>query len=983
MTPQTREEIGHLRALMARHRLTDSESRWLEPVLAVFGHAPSRLGPGKGGPTRYKLVIRPTDSIWPVKLAEICTGDAARYRELEPDNRGLMRESGGWRGLVAGDEIVFPASWSEDQIDRARSTFDVRPPRRGPGQKQESDSEGERAKRISGRRARAIYALLTRRVDLWEKLYQPSADSDDGGDSTLRTMLLAIGSDPVTGQSVGSANLTLCVDQYRTDVARRLVLFRAYMDVLCGEDFRLNQEDFLGRGGDLSGRGDYQGCGAANPIYVPGDTEGGELPDSGESANGRVMVLLFSPGSRVEAELWPCPSVEEDTTGCRRRFWADVEERRRPGTDGKPRRYGDGASCMACRFYERLVQASPCERPRLESGRPQYFFAIPEEAGSEGMLVVRGGDQSELRRLAMNAATPEEGGRGYFDLEGFGADPRASFELLSKDGRAVSRFVPDWDVVPIDRGSSADVGSSAGRAWPEESFQQMVFLQVNVLRLEHQPGHEACGYQPYLGADVRLRMGDSDLAPVLVLGGRATFALKPSVGEYVTVRILTKDATYHPMEALYLYEGRGRFRRWGTSKSDFGPAQGWYSGGWLWGAMYPNLAGFDAVSLVEVKAYVSPLSDVSNRVRDVISAAVSFQVDIVKETEAAENIHVVAYPPVDFGAAAPRFEKRPVDPGARVVCFELAGPADMVPKVIVTSWPFELAARFDPTAFRSSFLVFFHPSIGQGAASYPGPYPYSRGYLWHCGLKYLGYRGIDPIRDIYDAKGLIHQVAAAGRRLAVVMPVHKLGHQPEIGRFAEPEFVGEILHEIHAWWMRAIEHYSDPTPPSSCALAAFSNGNEAMAPFLDRGAGHPFCDRHVLEVYALDPPSTTGAMDAIIRATDRWMQRVGPDRRFRLYSQEPANGAFMRFRRNPNDPMPTAPFVLPRDDFESLMSSVEATRSVVVTPAASLASAADQVDPQPKSRRYGYWDAHAIIPATMVVDALRRSQFPSDLTELE
>src|SRR5262245_56516389 len=69
---------------------------------------------------QYRLVIRPTDSIWPVKLAEICTLNANRYVELEPVNAHLMYGPRQWRDLKAGDEIHLPPAWTARERQRGR-----------------------------------------------------------------------------------------------------------------------------------------------------------------------------------------------------------------------------------------------------------------------------------------------------------------------------------------------------------------------------------------------------------------------------------------------------------------------------------------------------------------------------------------------------------------------------------------------------------------------------------------------------------------------------------------------------------------------------------------------------------------------------------------------------------------------------------------------------------------------------------------------
>lgn len=73
------------------------------------------------------------------------------------------------------------------------------------------------------------------------------------------------------------------------------------------------------------------------------------------------MVLIFRQGSRVDPAKWPCPRVAEGTAGCRKRFWSDGEARRSRRLPDKERKYEIDRQTFACRFYDRMVSASPCE----------------------------------------------------------------------------------------------------------------------------------------------------------------------------------------------------------------------------------------------------------------------------------------------------------------------------------------------------------------------------------------------------------------------------------------------------------------------------------------------------------------------------------------------------------------------------------------------------------------------------------------------
>jgi Putative peptidoglycan binding domain len=225
-------------------------------------------------------------------------------------------------------------------------------------------------KALAGRRAQAIYGLLTRDVKLWETLYTTriGGGGDAWGHDAINSMLVALGysgSDAVRGfqQSEGLAADGDAGPKTRTK------LFADYMDKLCGDLTLDKAADFLA-GTDANGKGDVQGCGEFNPLLLFSETEEGEFAkpanakkrNQENAPNRRVMVLLFRPGTQVTAEKWPCPRAAEGVAGCRKRFWSDGEKRRSTHLADQRRSFDQSKDTFACRFYDRLSQLSPCER---------------------------------------------------------------------------------------------------------------------------------------------------------------------------------------------------------------------------------------------------------------------------------------------------------------------------------------------------------------------------------------------------------------------------------------------------------------------------------------------------------------------------------------------------------------------------------------------------------------------------------------------
>jgi hypothetical protein len=232
--------------------------------------------------------------------------------------------------------------------------------------------EDEFNKQLSGRRATAIYALLTRRTDLWEELFSQPLANDNWGEPAIRTIQLHLGLE-ATGKA---------------DKNARKALFGAYMESLCtirdnagdilkgeaGDPVILildKDKDFLGQGKDKAGKADFQGCSEFNPVSIFSKAEAQQFAAAADKTarnkengpNRRVVALLFRVGSKVDPARWPCPRAKEGTAACRKRFWSDGDKRR--SNQAQRREHEKTKDTFACRFYDRLANSSPCERQLL------------------------------------------------------------------------------------------------------------------------------------------------------------------------------------------------------------------------------------------------------------------------------------------------------------------------------------------------------------------------------------------------------------------------------------------------------------------------------------------------------------------------------------------------------------------------------------------------------------------------------------------
>ena len=233
-------------------------------------------------------------------------------------------------------------------------------------------------KKLSGRRAKAIYGVFTRDTALWEALYTNSeGTSDDWKLDHVQIMLGALGFPPGNTNGQNTAQTQQAVKDFQSkngespsgnaDAATRAKIFKAYMDVLC--PVTLAKSEFLSGGTGAGGKADYQGCSEFNPLMIFSATENQKFSASGDKTqrnaenqiNRRVLGLFFRPGTKIDTSHWPCPTTAEGHSACTHRFWADAPKRRQ--NQEKRRTYSDDADTFACRFYERLVQFSPCEVP--------------------------------------------------------------------------------------------------------------------------------------------------------------------------------------------------------------------------------------------------------------------------------------------------------------------------------------------------------------------------------------------------------------------------------------------------------------------------------------------------------------------------------------------------------------------------------------------------------------------------------------------
>ena len=292
-------------------------------------------------------------------------------------------------------------------------------------------------KKLSGRRALAVYGVLIRDVDLWDELF---LDSVNGGDrwgvKAIQTMLsvsLLRGPDgepvdppedpfytgPIDGGKTPATykqtkEAVLAYEASRDDpknpgkklpqgfppsTAVRKKMYAEYMDVLChdaslgkdptgksiGKRFQLNKAtDFIARNADGKKlKGDVQGCGDFNPTFrlakakedlAAHDKVLAQVRNDLYLVDRRVIAYVFRQGTKIDPKQWPCPRARDGIHDCTLRFWSDGDKRRRPGPDD--RTFGENMIILELDSSNNLTVHPVEETGNLMACRFYHQFAV-------------------------------------------------------------------------------------------------------------------------------------------------------------------------------------------------------------------------------------------------------------------------------------------------------------------------------------------------------------------------------------------------------------------------------------------------------------------------------------------------------------------------------------------------------------------------------------------------------------------------------
>ena len=285
------------------------------------------------------------------------------------------------------DEMLLLANLIKDHTRKDPATKSTQPPPISIFGHADPVGRDDYNKFLSGRRAAAVYGMLTRRDEIWEDLFSNTAVftqpvlGDKWGTRAIQIMLTNLGFPATVDGEMGPETRSQ-VQQFQTSKglaadgdpgpATRKQMFLAYMDSVCVDDnggaFQVDkQSGFLARNDDPKGKGDFQGCGEFNSTLIFSQQDNAIFEQSADKTdrnaanapNRRVVALLFRPGSVVVPAKWPCAGAKGGVKSCIDRFWSDGDKRRSTRLPDQPRKFEEKRDTFACRFYQRVSDESP------------------------------------------------------------------------------------------------------------------------------------------------------------------------------------------------------------------------------------------------------------------------------------------------------------------------------------------------------------------------------------------------------------------------------------------------------------------------------------------------------------------------------------------------------------------------------------------------------------------------------------------------
>ena len=353
------------------------------------------------------------------------------------------------------------------------------------------------------------------------------------------------------------------------------------------------------------------------------------------------------------------------------------------------------------------------------------------------------------------------------------------------------------------------------------------------------------------------------------------------------------------------------------------------------------------------------------------------------------------------------FKAGPVAVDADSVVFELA--AVKAPRLFGVVWPDAVPRKngAEPTPF----LLYIRQTgwqdgkngvFGtgwQGGKKVSGangePYPFHVDYAERCLFESQHYNHGTPIsmRNNYmlRPKGVPYQVARSGAKVVTVFPVADVDDKIGYGVLSDFDEMGQYLAELQAVMFWTVGIVAPPKTVGKVAIAAYSSANGTLASWLTRNRTSKFLETNISAVYFLDPPG----VDDCVTAGRNWMDKgkMGKDKRVRLYSGRVLYDQKDRLIKTKYFPAyrqllgldDKDPLVMPRDPqghvLPYLLSAAENKITMALFPLDSWIRTFKEfgmdvpAPPDAFHPNWEYWDAHHLIPETVLTHALAQGDF--------
>ena len=361
----------------------------------------------------------------------------------------------------------------------------------------------------------------------------------------------------------------------------------------------------------------------------------------------------------------------------------------------------------------------------------------------------------------------------------------------------------------------------------------------------------------------------------------------------------------------------------------------------------------------------------------------------VSALDSAAYLDVTA--PVD-GTALKFLPRQAIDPKVATVILELQGAT--TPRIFGVTWP-EDASRL-PGKPSPSFLLYLRQTSGQNilpdgmfeGTSVGGSYPRKFDYAERCLFESMHY-GLTPLQSVVQnpdpnkgpgvlgvalrPKGAPYQIAKSGVPVVAVYPVMQAYSVPEaakeVSELVPMDNMERILEEIQAFMFWEAKTVDPPHAIGKTAISAFSSTNYILEGWLRRQAANgysKFFSDKVTALYLFDPPDPPHLIGPALN----WAKVPGSKKRIRFYGRgmddahpdvspihesllAPARLAALRNGAQ----HPPVPFI----------ETNPAGHTVALLPFMSWQQTFANLG---MADKIFTWDAHHLIPATMLTHAL-------------